>query len=159
MAERRCERESAIISAIHCNPYDEGMVRYMSIEIKAPKAPQFPLPFSHALRAGDFVYVSGQVGVDPETRELVGETIEAQTMQCIRNIESILQEANLTLDHVIKVNTHLSRLTDAPAYNKVYATLFSKPYPTRTTVESGLGNYLIEIDVIAYAPTRRGETG
>ncbi|PYI55839.1 RidA family protein [Paenibacillus flagellatus] len=129
----------------------------MSIEIKAPNAPQFPLPFSHALRAGDFVYVSGQVGVYPETRELAGDTIEAQTTQSVRNIEAILEAAGLTLDHVIKVNAHLSDLSMSPAYNKVYETLFSKPYPTRTTVQSGLGNYLIEIDVIAYAPTRRGE--
>lgn len=131
----------------------------MSIEIKAPNAPQFPLPFSHALRAGDFVYVSGQVGVYPDTRELVGDTIEAQTEQSVRNIETILQAAGLTLDHVIKVNAHLTSLTDSPAYNKIYETLFSKPYPTRTTVQSGLGNYKIEIDVIAYAPTRRGENG
>ncbi|TMV50223.1 RidA family protein [Paenibacillus mesophilus] len=129
----------------------------MSIEIKAPNAPQFPLPFSHALRAGDFVYVSGQVGVDPETRIVAGDTIEAQTEQCVRNLETILKAAGLTLDHVIKVNTHVTNLTDIPAYNKVYENLFSKPYPTRTTVQSGLGNYLIEIDVIAYAPTRRGE--
>jgi 2-iminobutanoate/2-iminopropanoate deaminase len=129
----------------------------MSIEIKAQGAPQFPLPFSHALRAGDFVYVSGQVGVDPETRIVVGDTIEAQTEQCVRNLETILKAAGLTLDHVIKVNTHVTNLTDIPAYNKVYENLFSKPYPTRTTVQSGLGNYLIEIDVIAYAPTRRGE--
>ena len=130
----------------------------MSIEIKAPNAPQFPLPFSHALRAGDFVYVSGQVGVNPQTREIVGETIEAQTEQSIRNIETILQAAGLTLDHVIKVNAHLSDIANSPAYNKTYETLFSKPYPTRTTVQSGLGNYLVEIDVIAYAPSRRGES-
>lgn len=129
----------------------------MSIEIKANDAPQFPLPFSHALRAGDFVYVSGQVGVDPVTREVVGDTIEAQTEQSVRNIETILKAAGLTLDHVIKVNAHLTSISDSPAYNKTYEKLFSKPYPTRTTVQSGLGNYLIEIDVIAYAPTRRGE--
>ncbi|GAA3404493.1 RidA family protein [Paenibacillus hodogayensis] len=129
----------------------------MSIEIKAPKAPQFPLPFSHALRAGDFVYVSGQVGVNPETLEIVGSTIEEQTVQCIRNLETILEAAGLTLDHVIKANAHLSNGADIPAYNKAYETMFSKPYPTRTTVVSGIGTYLIEIDVIAYAPTRRGE--
>ncbi|RKN84186.1 RidA family protein [Paenibacillus ginsengarvi] len=129
----------------------------MSKEIFAPNAPQFPLPFSHALRAGDFVYVSGQVGVNPQTREVVGSTIEEQTAQCIRNIETILEAAGLTLDHVIKANAHLSSSADTPAYNKVYETMFSKPYPTRTTVQSGIGSYLIEIDVIAYAPTRRGE--
>lgn len=129
----------------------------MSIEIKTSDAPQFPLPFSQALRAGDFVYVSGQVGVDPQTRVVVGDTIEAQTEQSIRNIETILKAAGLTLDHVIKVNTHITHITDSPAYNKTYEKLFSKPYPTRTTVQSGLGDYLIEIDVIAYAPSRRGE--
>jgi 2-iminobutanoate/2-iminopropanoate deaminase len=129
----------------------------VSIEIKASGAPQFPLPFSHAIRAGDFVYVSGQVGVIPETREVAGDTIEEQTIQCVKNIETILQAAGLTLDHVIKVNAHLSSMDDVPAYNKVYETLFNKPYPARTTVQSGIGKYLIEIDVVAYAPTRRGE--
>lgn len=129
----------------------------MSIEIKASKAPQFPLPFSHALRAGDFVYVSGQVGANPETLQPVGDSIEEQTEQCVRNIETILEAAGLTLDHVIKVNAHVTDMKNVPAYNKVYETLFSKPYPTRTTVESGLGSWLVEIDVIAYAPTKRGE--
>lgn len=131
----------------------------MSIQIKAPDAPQFPLPFSHALRAGDFVYVSGQVGVEPKTREVVGDTIEEQTAQTVRNIETILKAAGLTLDHVIKVNSYLSDINDVPAYNKAYETLFNTPYPTRTTVQSGIGKYLIEIDVVAYAPTRRGENG
>ncbi|WP_409341143.1 RidA family protein [Paenibacillus sp. MBLB4367] len=129
----------------------------MSIEIKAPQAPQFPLPFSHALRAGDFVYVSGQVGVDPVTREVVGDTVEAQTEQCVRNIETILQAAGLTLDHVVKVNAHLNSIDHFPKYNEAYPKLFNAPYPTRTSVVSGIGSYLIEIDVIAYAPTKRGE--
>ena len=129
----------------------------MSVEIKTNQAPQFPLPFSQALRAGDFVYVSGQVGVDPQTREVAGPTIEAQTEQCIRNIEAILAEAGLTLDHVVKVNAHLSDIRLTPAYNAVYEKLFNKPYPARTTVQSGIGDYLIEIDVVAYVPSRRGE--
>lgn len=129
----------------------------MSKIITAKEAPQFPLPFSHAIQAGDFVYVSGQVGVIPETREVVGDTIEEQTEQCIRNIEAILQAAGLTLDHVIKVNAHLSNGDLTPRYNEVYGRIFKAPYPTRTTVTSGIGKYLIEIDVIAYAPSRRGE--
>lgn len=129
----------------------------MSIEIKTDRAPQFPLPFSQALRAGDFVYVSGQVGVDPQTRTLVGDTVEEQTRQCVRNIEAILEAAGLTLDHVVKVNAHLTRLDNIPAYNTAYAECFRTPYPTRTTVVSGLGDFLVEIDVIAYAPSRRGE--
>lgn len=129
----------------------------MSNVIHVPGAPQFPLPFSHAIQAGDFVYVSGQVGVNPETLELAGETIEEQTVQCLRNIEIILEASGLSLDHVIKVNAHLSNGELTPRYNEAYAKVFTAPYPTRTTVTSGIGKYLIEIDVIAYAPSRRGE--
>ncbi|GIP34994.1 RidA family protein [Paenibacillus sp. J2TS4] len=129
----------------------------MSKTIHCSKAPQFPLPFSHAVRAGDFVYVSGQVGVDPETRELVGDTIEEQTVQCFRNIELILAEEGLTLDHVIKSNVHVSRSSDIPKFNEAYEKVFKAPYPARTTVESGIGKYLIEVDVVAYALSPRGK--
>ena len=129
----------------------------MSKAIHSPEAPQFPLPFSHAITAGDFVYVSGQVGVDPETLELVGDTIEAQTKQCMKNLETILKTAGLTLDHVIKMNVHVQSIEDVPAFNKVYAELLNAPYPTRTTVESGISSYKIEIDCIAYAPSKRSE--
>jgi len=130
----------------------------MSQWIHSDQAPDFPLPFSQALRAGDFVYVSGQVGVDPETRELAGPTIETQTMQCLRNIEAILSAAGLTLDHIVKVNAHLSRLEDFPGYNRTYESVMKRPFPARTSVQSGIGDYLVEIDVIAYVHAVRGET-
>jgi len=127
----------------------------MSQAIHVAKAPQFPLPFSHAIVSGDFVYVSGQVGVDPVTKEVVGSTIEEQTRQCLRNIEIILEEVGLTLDHVIKANAFVSRTEDFPGYNKTYAEVFKAPYPARTTAPVDLGAYLVEIDVIAYAPSKR----
>ena len=83
------------------------MTATMSTIIHASAAPKFPLPFSHAVRAGDFLYVAGQVGVDPQTLEPIGG-IKEQTEQCIRNIEVILQEAGLTLDHIVKATTHLA---------------------------------------------------
>jgi 2-iminobutanoate/2-iminopropanoate deaminase len=129
----------------------------MSKIIHVENAPQFPLPFSHAIRSGDFVYVSGQVGVDPATNQVVGNTIEEQTRQCLRNIEIILEKADLTLDHVIKANAYVSHRTDFPGYNKTYAEVFNHPYPARTTAPVDLGAYLVEIDVIAYAPSKRGE--
>lgn len=128
----------------------------MSKAIQVNEAPQFPLPFSHAIVAGDFVYVSGQVGVDPATSKVVGDTIEEQTRQCLRNIEIILEKAGLTLDHVIKANAYVSRTEDFPGYNKTYAEVFSQPYPTRTTAPVNLGAYLVEIDVVAYSPAKRG---
>ena len=129
----------------------------MSQPIHTNQAPEFPLPFSQALRAGDFVYVSGQVGVDPGTRQVVGSTIGEQTVQCLRNIETILQAAGLTLDHVVKTNAFLSRPEDIPGYNQAYEQTMKRPFPARTTVVSGIGDYLVEIDVVAYAPSFRGE--
>lgn len=129
----------------------------MSKAIHVENAPQFPLPFTHAIQAGDFVYVSGQVGVDPASNIVVGSTIEEQTKQCIRNIEIILEKSGLTLDHVIKANAFVSNVSDFPGYNKAYSEAFSQPYPTRTTAPVNLGAYLVEIDVIAYAPSKRGE--
>ncbi|NHN32758.1 RidA family protein [Paenibacillus agricola] len=127
----------------------------MSNAIQVPQAPQFSLPFSHAVRAGDFVYVSGQVGVDPVIGEISGPTIEEQTRQCLRNIEIILEAVGLTLDHVIKSNAYVSRKEDFPGYNQAYSEMFNQPYPTRTTAPVDLGAYLVEIDVIAYAPEKR----
>jgi 2-iminobutanoate/2-iminopropanoate deaminase len=127
----------------------------MSKAIQVPQAPQFPLPFSHAVQAGDFIYVSGQVGVDPITRAIAGPTIEEQTRQCLRNVEIILESVGLTLDHVIKSNAFVSRTEDFTGYNKTYSEVFQQPYPARTTAPVDLGAYLVEIDVIAYAPSKR----
>jgi len=126
----------------------------MSKAILVDQAPQFPLPFSHAVRAGDFVYVSGQVGVDPVTREVTGDTVEEQTKQCLRNIEIVLQAEGLTLDHVIKVNAFVHPELLA-GYNVAYRESFSQPFPARTSVPCDLGAYLVEIDVVAYAPSTR----
>jgi len=128
----------------------------MSTTVHAPQAPQFPLPFSHAVIAGDFVYVSGQVGVDPQTRAIAGDTIEAQTERCLRNIELILRETGLTLEHVVKTNAFLLNSADIPAYNETYANIMKSPYPARTTIQCGIAPYLIEIDVIAYKGAPRG---
>ncbi len=129
----------------------------MSTRIHTTEAPQFPLPFSQGIRAGDFVYISGQVGVDPVTREVVGDTVEEQTIQCLRNIETILAADGLTLDHVIKITSFVTNLSDFPAYNKAYETMFTAPYPTRSSVQVGIGSYLIEIEAIAYVKSKRGE--
>jgi len=126
------------------------MANAKAIHVK--EAPQFPLPFSHAVRAGDFVYVSGQVGVDPATRQVVGDTVEAQTVQALRNIETILKGCGLTLRHVVKVNAYLLDRSLIPAYNKAYAETMPQPYAARTTITTDIAPYLVEIDAVAYAP-------
>ena len=107
-------------------------------------------PYSPGLRAGDFIFVSGQVPRDPATGQIVGDTIEEQTAQVLENIKAILEAGGATLADVVKVNAHLTDLSLFDRYNKVYVTYFPDPKPTRTTVGSQLLGFLVEIDVIAY---------
>ncbi|GCE16493.1 RidA family protein [Dictyobacter kobayashii] len=106
--------------------------------------------YSQGLRAGDFIFVSGQGPIDPATGEIVGQTIEEQTVRVLENIKAILAAGGATLDDVVKSTVHLSDLSLFADYNKVYASYFSDPKPTRTTVGSQLAGFMVEIDVIAY---------
>ena len=112
--------------------------------------PPVASPYSPGLRAGDFIFVSGQVPRDPATGKIVGETIEEQTAQVLENIKAILALGGATMADVVKVNAHLSDLALFERYNKVYVTYFPDPKPTRTTVGSQLLGFLVEIDAIAY---------
>ena len=107
--------------------------------------------YSQGLKAGDFVFVSGQGPLDPDTGKFVGETIEDQTAQTLKNVQAILEAAGASMADVVKVAAHLSDLALFDRYNKVYATFFPDPKPTRTTVGSQLpAGMHIEIDAIAY---------
>ena len=106
--------------------------------------------YSQGLRAGDFIFVSGQGPLDPETSQIVGITIEEQTARVLENIKAILAAGGATMADVVKVSAHLSDLSLFERYNKVYATYFPDPRPARTTVGSHLPGILVEIDAIAY---------
>jgi len=110
--------------------------------------------YSQGLRAGDFIFVSGQGPLDPETGQIVGATVEEQTVRVLENIKAILAAGGATMADVVKVSAHLSDLSLFERYNKVYATYFPDPKPTRTTVGSQLLGILVEIDVIAYVGER-----
>jgi 2-iminobutanoate/2-iminopropanoate deaminase len=108
-------------------------------------------PYSQGLKVGDFVFVSGQGPLDPETKQITGETIEEQTARVLENIKIILEAGGATMADVVKVTAYLSDLSLFERYNKVYATYFPDPKPTRTTVGSQLLlDILVEIDVMAY---------
>ena len=107
-------------------------------------------PYSQGIRAGDFVFVAGQVGKDPATGELVGGTIEAQTTQTLENLKAILEAAGASLADVVKVSAHLTDLSLFDRFNKVYVNYFPDPKPVRTTVGSQLLGFLVEVDAIAY---------
>jgi 2-iminobutanoate/2-iminopropanoate deaminase len=108
-------------------------------------------PFSPGIRAGDMLYLSGQVAQDPATGKLIAGDVAAQTERIFRNIEATLQAAKLSLENVIKVNVYLTDMTNYAAMNEVFGRQFSAPYPARTTVAVvalPLGG-LVELEVIA----------
>jgi 2-iminobutanoate/2-iminopropanoate deaminase len=106
--------------------------------------------YSQGIRAGDFVYVSGQGPIDPATGEIVGESIEEQTERTLENVKAILEAAGASMSDVVKATVHLTDLSLFPRYNEVYARYFPDPKPVRTTVGSDLLGIMVEIDVVAY---------
>jgi 2-iminobutanoate/2-iminopropanoate deaminase len=120
--------------------------------ITSSAAPPPGGPYSPALRVGDWVLLAGQGGADPATGKL-GETIEEQTEQTLRNISVLLEAAGCTLDDVVSSVVHLSDLSLFPRYNEVYGRHFGDPKPVRTTVGAALlHGMLIEITVTARRP-------
>src|SRR5512147_1174049 len=90
--------------------------------------------YSQGIRAGDFIFVSGQGPLDPTTGQLIDGDIEEQTARVLENIKAILSAAGASMADVVKVSAHLSDMQDFSRYNKVYATYFPDPKPARTTV-------------------------
>lgn len=118
--------------------------------LPAPKA-----PFSYAVRAGDFVYVSGQAPIDLDTNEFSLGTIEHETRLVFKNVERILAACACTLQDVVKCNVYLRDAErDFAAMNAVYVEFFGDIRPARTTVGSSFGapGMKIEVDVVAFKP-------
>ena len=112
------------------------------------------IPLSSGVRAGDFIFVSGQVGYeDPKTGREV-KSIEAQTAQCLENVKAVLEAAGSAMTDVVKVNIYLKNATDFEKMNEVYRRYFTKDLPARCTVVPALTQpkMLIEIECIAYSP-------
>ncbi len=108
-------------------------------------------PFSPAVRAGEALYLSGQVAQDPATGKLIAGDVATQTERIFRNIEAVLQAAHLSLEHVVKVTVYLTDMKEFAAMNEVYGRQFAAPYPARTTIAVAalpLGA-AVELDVIA----------
>jgi len=111
-------------------------------------------PYSHAVEAGGFVYLSGQTPINPKTGKLAEGGIGVQTAQVFANLFAVLKAAGLSQDDVIKVNVFLTDMGNFKGMNEVYATQFSEPYPARSTIgvrELPLGA-MVEIELIAKRP-------
>ena len=119
--------------------------------ISSSAAPRAVGPYSQAVRAGDFLFVSGQVALDPTTGALVDGGIEEQTGRVLRNLAAILEAGGSGLDRVVKATVYLTNLADFAAMNGVYADFFPNDKPARVCVEvSALPRgSAIEVDAIA----------
>jgi 2-iminobutanoate/2-iminopropanoate deaminase len=116
-------------------------------------APQAVGPYSQAIRANGFVFVSGQVAIDPATQQVIVGDVKAQTDRVLRNLSEILEAAESGLGRVVRCGVFLKDIGDFAAMNEVYGKYFSTAPPARTTVEVARlpKDVLVEIDVIALA--------
>ena len=113
-------------------------------------------PYSHAVEAGDLIFLSGQTPLDSATGKLVEGDIAIQTEQCFKNLFAVLASAGLSEADVVKANVFLTDMGNFAAMNQVYATKFSAPYPARSTVAvAGLPlGAQVEIELIARRPAK-----
>lgn len=119
--------------------------------ITTDEAPAAIGPYSQAVYAGDFLFISGQIPLDPETGELVGEDITAQTIQVLDNIGAVLSAAGLNFEDVVKCNVFLTDLNEFGAMNRVYAEYFSIDPPSRATVEVSRLPRDVKVEISAIA--------
>ena len=120
--------------------------------IQTENAPKAIGPYSQAVRAGDFLYCSGQVALDPKTGQVIGTAIVQQTEQVLKNIRGILESQGLNSGKIVKTTVFLKNMGDFSAFNEIYETFFTPPFPARSTVEVARlpKDVLVEIEVIAH---------
>ncbi len=123
----------------------------MRQRVQTDNAPAAIGPYSQAIKANGFVFVSGQVGFDPKTGEFVPGGVAEQTEQVLKNVSAVLEAAGSSLDQVVKTTVFLADMKEFSAMNEVYAKFFSDPPPARATVAAaGLPrDARVEIEVVA----------
>ena len=119
--------------------------------LKSSRAPKAVGPYSLGIRSGGFLFLSGQLGLDPDSGRFAEGGVEAQTRQALSNIKSVLQDAGCELSDVVKTSVFLSDIADFPKMNAVYAEFFGNDPPARSTMQVGAlpKSGLVEIEVIA----------
>jgi len=124
--------------------------------ISTTEAPGAIGPYSQAIKAGDFVFVSGQIPLDPASGALVDGGIGGQTHRVLKNLDAILRAAGTSFSHVVKTTVYLADMSEFAAMNAIYAEYFPAPAPARATVQAARlpRDVKVEIDVIAYVGNR-----
>ncbi len=119
--------------------------------VKSDAAPQPIGPYSHAVKANGFVFVSGQVGLDPRTGQMVGQDIKTQTRRALGNVKAIVEAAGSSMDRVMKCTVFLKDMNDFGPMNEEYGSYFMELPPARSTVQVAKlpRDALVEIEAIA----------
>jgi 2-iminobutanoate/2-iminopropanoate deaminase len=119
--------------------------------VATDNAPKAIGPYSQAIRAGNLLFVSGQVPIDPATGSLIEGDIAAQTRRVMQNLSAILEAGGATLDQVVRCTVYLADMDDFAAMNEVYGSFFKQPAPARATIQAVRlpKDARVEIDVIA----------
>jgi 2-iminobutanoate/2-iminopropanoate deaminase len=122
--------------------------------IVVDKLPKPPMPYSHCVKAGNFLFIAGQVGVDFTSGKLKGNSIKEQTEQALTNMTDILKAAGSSMEHVVKTTVFISDFKDFDEMNKVYARFFPINQPARSTVQVVLyDGFKVEIEATAIIPS------
>lgn len=121
--------------------------------ISTDDAPEAIGPYSQAILTDGWLYTAGQIGLDPETGEFVGEGVEEQARRALANLEAVLAEAGLGFGDVVKTTVFLADMDDYGAVNEIYGEHFQDPYPARSAVEAATlpRNARVEIELVARA--------
>ena len=121
--------------------------------VKTNDAPQAIGPYSQAIKANGFIFISGQIPIDPATGDLVEGDVNKQADRVLQNLRAILKAAGSSIEKVVRTTVFLQNMSDFAAMNQAYATFFTAQQPARSTVEVAQlpRNVLVEIDVIALA--------
>jgi len=117
-----------------------------------PRGPKPIGPYSQGIKANGFLFVSGQIALDPESGEFTGADVRLQTERVMENLKAILEASGVSLGHVVKTTVYLKDMGEFTAMNEVYARYFTAAPPARSTVEAARlpKDALVEIDVVAF---------
>ena len=120
--------------------------------ISTNKAPSAIGAYSQGIRAGNFIFISGQIPLDPSTMEIVSDDFTRQVDQVLVNLKAIANEASCSLDDIVKITVYLKNLEDFQSVNTAMSKMFTEPYPARAAVEVSRlpKDVLVEMDAIIY---------
>jgi 2-iminobutanoate/2-iminopropanoate deaminase len=126
----------------------------MKQAIESPELPKAVGPYSAAIRMENFLFTSGQLGIDPVSNQFAGETIQEQTRQALKNLSAILKTAGFSFDDIVKTTVFLADINEFQQMNEIYAEFFTAPYPARSAFQVAAlpRGGKVEIEAIAGKP-------